>query len=224
MSKLDAADDLLRFIDRCPSPYHVVNEVVARLQAAGYQERHERDPLTLQPDERFYVIRGGSSIAAFHVGQTSPVDAGFSLIGAHTDSPNLRIKPSPERTAGGCRQLKVEPYGGVLYHTWLDRDLSLAGRVAVLRDGEVALHVVDFARPLLRVPSLAVHLHRGVNQDGLVLNAQQHLPPMWALESTKTSLQEALVECIPELSDVAPEDILRWDLGCYEITPSARSA
>lgn len=223
MTQLDAADDLLGFIDRAPSPYHAVREVVARLEAAGYRERDERDALTLSPNEKFYVIRGGTTLAAFHTGTAQPVDAGFSLIGAHTDSPNLRVKPSPDSHAGGCRQLAVEPYGGVLYHTWLDRDLSLAGRVAVQTEDGLALHLVDFARPLLRIPSLAIHLNRGVNTDGLVLNAQKHLPPLWALTSTATSLREALAKEFSARMSIDADQIVSWDLGCYEVTPATRS-
>ncbi|MCA9577258.1 MAG: M18 family aminopeptidase [Polyangiales bacterium] len=221
MTSLDAADDLVSFIDRAPSPYHAVREVRARLDGAGYRSVDERDALTLEPGAKIYVVRGGSTLAAFHVGTRSPADAGFSLIGAHTDSPNLRVKPTPDTAAGGCQQLAVEPYGGVLYHTWLDRDLSLAGRVAVATDDGVSLHLVDFARPLLRVPSLAIHLHRGVNTDGLVLNAQKHLPPVWALAHTPASLREALAAELE--GDVDPEQILGWDLGCYEVTPATRS-
>ena len=223
MTQLDAADDLLGFIDRAPSPYHAVREVVARLEGAGYRERDERDALELEPNEKFYVVRSGTTLAAFHTGTAQPADAGFSLIGAHTDSPNLRVKPSPDLHAGGCRQLAVEPYGGVLYHTWLDRDLSLAGRVAVQTDAGLALHLVDFARPLLRVPSLAIHLNRGVNTDGLVLNAQKHLPPVWALTSTATSLREALAKELSAQGSFHPDQIVSWDLGCYEVTPATRS-
>ncbi|MCA9532672.1 MAG: M18 family aminopeptidase [Myxococcales bacterium] len=223
MIKLDAADDLLAFIDRAPSPYHAVREVRARLDAAGFRAVDERDALALEPDQKFYVVRAGTTLAAFHTGTRPPAEAGFSLIGAHTDSPNLRIKPTPDTDAGGCRQLSVEPYGGVLYHTWLDRDLSLAGSVAVAGANGVELRMVDFARPLLRVPSLAIHLHRGVNTDGLILNAQKHLPPVWALASTPASLRDALAAELSSGGEVAPEQILSWDLGCYELTPATRS-
>ena len=137
------------------------------------------------------------------------------------------MKPNAETGRAGCRQLGVEPYGGVLWHTWLDRDLSLAGRVAVSRDGGVETHLVDFARPLLRIPSLAIHLHRDVNRSGLKLNAQKHLSPLWALENTETSFRALLLEELgtidPKLANLSEEDLLSWDLGCYERVPSTLS-
>jgi hypothetical protein len=106
------------------------------------------------------------------------------MVGAHTDSPNLRLKPRPDVASHGYRQLAVEGYGGLLLHTWLDRDLSLAGRVIVREQGSPRTHLVDFRRPLLRVPNLAIHLFRELAHDGLNLNKQQHAVPVVGLEGT----------------------------------------
>ena len=149
----DAAGDLLRFIDRSPTPYHAVAEATARLRAAGFTELAEAELWELSPGDARYVVRGGGSLFAFVVGERTPAESGFHVVGAHTDSPNLRVKPLPDVAKEGFRQLAVEPYGGVLLHSWLDRDLSLAGRVTLAAPAGVATQLVDFRRPLLRVPS-----------------------------------------------------------------------
>ena len=128
---VDAVADLLAFIDRSPTPYHAVAEATARLRAGAFRELSEGDAWDLSSGDRRYVVRGDGSLVAFQLGSRPPADGGFRGIGAHTDSPNLRAKPLADVTAHGYRQLAVEPYGGVLLHTWLDRDLSLAGRVSV---------------------------------------------------------------------------------------------
>ncbi|HKO93764.1 MAG TPA: M18 family aminopeptidase, partial [Polyangiaceae bacterium] len=156
---LAAARDLLAYIDASPSPFHAVQETARRLEAAGYRRVHEADEFGLSAGERVYVVRDGASLAAFELGQRPPEESGFRLIGAHTDSPTLRIKPQPEVGREGYRQLGVEVYGGALYSTWLDRDLSIAGRV-VTRDerGQLQSHVVSLSRAVLRIPNLAIHL------------------------------------------------------------------
>ena len=210
--------DLLEYIDSSPTPFHAVAETVTRLEACGYRPLDEAEPWNVGPGERVYVVRGGGSIAAFHMGNARPSDAGFHLVGAHTDSPNLRVKPNPEIQQSGYGQLGVEPYGGVLLHTWLDRDLSLAGR-ALLADGSARL--VDFGRELLRVPSLAIHLNRKVNSEGLKLNAQKHMAPILAVDGLQDVDLRSLVA--EELGDVKAEEILAWDLMAYDVQPATRS-
>ncbi|MEE2663231.1 MAG: M18 family aminopeptidase [Myxococcota bacterium] len=177
----DPIADLISFIDRSPTPYHVVAESAARLRAAGYQELGEDEIWELAPGDRRYLERNGGSLIAFEVGAQPPSEAGFRIVGAHTDSPNLRLKPLADVDAHGYQQLGVEPYGGVLLHTWLDRDLSLAGRVSLRTADGVQMVLLDFARPLLRIPSLAIHLDRDVTRDGLKLNPQKHLAPVMGL-------------------------------------------
>ena len=210
--------DLLEYIDASPTPFHAVAETVNRLDAHGYRALEETEPWHINPGDKVYVVRGGGSIAAFHMGSAPTHEAGFHLVGAHTDSPNLRVKPNPELKQVGYGQLGVEPYGGVLLHTWLDRDLSLAGR-ALLADGSARL--VDFGRELLRVPSLAIHLNRKVNTEGLKLNAQKHMAPIVTLnDDGGMDLRALLAE---ELGDVKDEDVLAWDLMAYDLQPATRS-
>ena len=219
----DRVDDLLTYIDQSPTPYHAVIETAGRLEAVGYSLLEEGDAWTLSPGDRRYVIRAGGSIAAFEVGSAAPAEAGFRVIGAHTDSPNLRIKPSPDVREHGYHQLAVEPYGGVLLHTWLDRDLTIAGRVTLAIEGETETRLVDFERPLLRVPNLAIHLYRELNQEGLKLNAQRHLSPLLGLGDDADFVELLCAELGREGAMVDRDQVLAFDLMTYDTQRSVRS-
>jgi aspartyl aminopeptidase len=208
----DVLRDLVQFLDASPTPFHACREVAARLERAGFRELDERAPFRLEPEERGYVVRGGT-LVAFAAGRKSPADAGFAMVGAHTDSPNLRLKPNPALTSGGYRQLVVEPYGGVLHSTWLDRDLGLAGRVT-LRGGETAL--VRLARPIGTIPNLAIHLNRDVNKEGLVLNAEKHLHPLVGLGDAGPSFDELLLEALGP-NGVGRADVVGFDLALFDL-------
>ncbi|MFI5308216.1 MAG: M18 family aminopeptidase [Polyangiales bacterium] len=220
------ARDLLAFIDVSPTPYHAVAEVAQRLARAGFVELRESDTWRLEPGARFFVVRSGSSIAAFVLGERPVYEAGFALIGAHTDSPNLRLKPQPDVHAYGYYQLAVEPYGSALLHTWLDRDLSLAGRVVVDEGGPVGrTRLVDFRRPLLRIPNLAIHLNRTVNADGLKLNAQSHMVPVAGLLGEGAAAEPQLETWLAaELESngvqCRAEQIQAFDLCLYDVQPA----
>jgi aspartyl aminopeptidase len=143
------------------------------------------------------------------------------LVGAHTDSPGLRLKPTPDLEAAGYRQLGVQVYGSPLLSTWLDRDLSLAGRVSVAGG---ASHLVDFQQPICRIPSLAVHLNRGVNKNGLTLNAQDHLVPALGLSRpTDSPFAELVAERLGQAgtAEVTAGEILGFDLCLYDVQPGA---
>lgn len=219
------ADDLLTYVDASPTPYHACEETVRRLAAAGFRALDERESWALGAGDKVYVTRGDTSVLAFVLGAVPAERAGFHLVGAHTDSPNLRLKPRPEVTKNGLHTLGVEPYGGVLFHTWLDRDLSLAGRVLVQTNAGLSPRLVRFDRAMARVPSLAIHLHRTVNQDGLILNAQQHLPPLVGLESAgPLDVRELVAARLSELGQPTnPKDILGFDLSLYDVVPGTRS-
>jgi aspartyl aminopeptidase len=212
----EAARDLCRYIDASPTPYHAAAETGRRLRNAGYSQLAERDAWRLGSGDRRFVVRDGS-LLAFEIGTKAPADAGFRVIGAHTDSPNLRVKPHAALDTHGYRQLAVEPYGGVLLHSWLDRDLSLAGRVSVLVDGVVKATLVDFERPILRVADLAIHLQREVREQGLKLNPQTHLAPIFGLAGGE-SFEAALVREIERSSDlrVSARDIAGYELMTYD--------
>ena len=218
----DAVQDLLSFIDHSPTPYHAVAEVVRRLEAMGFSKFAETSVWSLAPGTRGYTVRGDGSLIAFEVGQASPAQAGFRILGAHTDSPNLRLKPCPDRTASGYRQLGVEPYGGVLLHTWLDRDLSLAGRATVRERGVLRTRLIDFDRPMVRIPNLAIHLFREIREEGLKLNPQTHLVPLSGLENAPEIRELMISEWRASgEEEIKPEDILGFDLMTADSQPSA---
>jgi aspartyl aminopeptidase len=196
-------NDLRTFIDASPSPYHAVAEATRRLAAAGFTELQERDRWALAPTGTHYVVRDGGSLIAFRVGTAPLADVGAHLIGTHTDSPTFRVRPNSDVTRAGYRLVGVEPYGGMLAHTWMDRDLTVAGRV-VLRDGGVQL--VRLEGSPLRMPSLAIHLDRGVN-EGLVLDRQRHLVPVLGLDSEP----DLLAQLGFEEGDVLGHDLVLTD-------------
>jgi aspartyl aminopeptidase len=214
-SSLTAARDLIRFIDASPSPHHAVAEVVRRLQAQGFAAFDERAPFACQAGTRGYVVRG-ASVIGFVLGSAPPAEAGFFALGAHTDSPNLRLKPQPSFENAGFRQLSVEVYGGVLLTTWLDRDLGLAGRVT-LADGSQPLVRIDDV--ICRVPNLAIHLNREVNKDGLHINPQTQLQPVLGLESG-VDFNELLGRALGRAGVSAnANDVLGFDLGLFDLQP-----
>ncbi|MEE1798656.1 MULTISPECIES: M18 family aminopeptidase [unclassified Streptomyces] len=202
-------DDLMSYLAASPSPYHAVANAAARLEKAGFRQVRETDAWDGSKGGR-YVVRGGALIAWF-VPEGAEPHTPFRIVGAHTDSPNLRVKPLPDTGSYGWRQIAVEVYGGTLLNTWLDRDLGLAGRVT-LRDGSHRLVNVD--RALLRVPQLAVHLDRSVNTDGLKLDRQRHMQPIWGLGEPE---EGDLIRFVAEELGVEADEITGWDLMPHAI-------
>ncbi|MFI9783535.1 M18 family aminopeptidase [Kitasatospora sp. NPDC051984] len=203
-------DDLIAFLAASPSPYHAVQSAVERLERVGFREVRETDAWDGDSGGR-YLVRGGALIA-WYVPEGAGPATPYRVVGTHTDSPNLRVKPIPDTGSAGWRQIAVEIYGGVPLNTWLDRDLGLSGRL-VLRDGTTRLVHLD--EPLLRVPQLAIHLDRGVN-DGLKLDRQRHLTPIWGLGDTT---EGALLEYVAEKAGLDAADITGWDLMAHDVQP-----
>ena len=219
MSDDDLARDLLNFVDAGPSPFHAVAEMVRRLEAAGFTALHEGERWTLAPGDARYVVRDGGSLVAFRVGSATPAEAGCRLVGAHTDSPTLKLRPHPEVTRAGYRLAGCEPYGGALLHTWFDRDLTLAGRVAVRAgDGTVDLRRVRLPGAPLRVPSLAIHLDRSVRTDGFKPDPQQHVVPVHGPEGDG---EPALLDLVADAAGATRDDLLGWDLVTADTQPAA---
>lgn len=155
--------------DKTPAPaaYHAVRSAAARLEKAGFARLHERDSWasTLQPGGKYYLTRNGSSVVALAVGREWRPGNPVAVVGAHTDSPCLRLKPVSKRENVGYLQVGVETYGGGIWHSWFDRDLSVAGRVLVRDGGDFVQRLVRVDKPLLRIPTLAIHLDRQSNFD-----------------------------------------------------------
>ncbi len=209
------ARDLCAYVAASPSPYHCVATTRDRLVAAGFGALDEGAPWPLlAPGDKVYVERDGT-IFAWIMGTGAPAEHGLRLLGAHTDSPNLRLKPHTEHRVEGYLQWGVEVYGGVLLHTWLDRDLGLSGRVALRAGGGVALRTLRIDKPIARVPNLAIHLNREIRTEGLKLNPQKHMPPVLGLFADDDPA--VLAGLVRDALDVDPADILAWDLMLHDI-------
>lgn len=213
------ARGLCAFVDASPSPYHAAAEVARRLGEAGFTEVAETDAWPTEPGR--YLVRRGGSVAAWstaHLEGDAPAATPFRVVGGHTDSPNLRISPRPDKDVLGWEELVVEVYGGPLLNSWLDRDLGLSGRVAV-RDASapfgVSQRLVRVDEAVLRVPQLAIHLDRSSN-DGLALNPQRHLTPIWGAGGRAPSFHAWLAD----LLDVGERDVLAFDVMTHDLTPS----
>ncbi|NOY62114.1 MAG: M18 family aminopeptidase [Gammaproteobacteria bacterium] len=215
---------LLDFIDHSPTPFHCVEQMVTRLEAKGFQRLHEADRWQLAAEQCYYVTRNDSSLIAFRCGSGDVCQQGIRMVGAHTDSPCLKVKPQPEINKKGYFQLGVEVYGGALLNPWFDRDLSLAGRVGYL-DGEGALHhaTINFVKALAVIPSLAIHLDRSANKERSI-NAQNHLPPLVAL-AAKSGGDDFRALLLQQLSAEHPEagaqQILDYELCFYDTQAAA---
>lgn len=224
MSQENFNHELLRFLHATPTPFHCVQNMVTALEDAGFTLLAEDDAWSLQSGGRYVVTRGDSTLAAFVLGDDDADSAALRIVGAHTDSPCLHIKPEPDIERHGVRQLAVEVYGGVLLNPWFDRDLSIAGRVSY-RDarGGVSSVLVNFQRPVASIPSLAIHLDREANARREI-NAQQHVVPVLALsvEDEEFSFRDSLLAQIEEeYGELDIDLLLDFDLCLYDCQPPA---
>lgn len=215
-----AATDFMDFVAASPTPLHCVAETVRRLEAAKFKAAAP----TANTNSAGYQARAGSLIAWRTSKKAGPV----RVVTAHTDSPNLRIKPRPDGISAGIRQLGVEVYGGALTNSWLDRDLGIAGQVVARapkkgrrkRTNEIVSHLIKIDSPVLRIPQLAIHLDREINTKGLKLNKQTHLKPMWGFAGEDDE-QTALVDLLAAHLALSPDDILSFQLMTHDVVPPA---
>lgn len=215
----ESSKDLLKFIDRSPTPWHAVDSIAQRLAQQGFQHYEEADVWQLEPGAAGYVIRDGGSIIAFRLGVK---DAAMRIIGAHTDSPGFRVKPRGAFRHGAYDSLGIEVYGGPIIATFSDRDLTLAGRLLVLDDARsIVPHLVNLERPLLRLPNLAIHLNREVNQAGLRFDLQEELPLVLGAAADQLPADESFRKLLAEKANVSATDILSWELAVVDVQPSA---
>ncbi len=224
MTSTQLATDLCRFIDASPTPYHAVQHMLQQFRQAGFVELRETESWQLEPETGYLVTRNDSSIVAFTTGAKGATDAGMSMVGAHTDSPCLKIKPNPDLKRQGVNQLGVEVYGGVLFNPWFDRDLSLAGRVTYAdKQGQLRDALVNFGKAIARIPSLAIHLDREAN-TGRTVNAQKHLPLVLSAEGNSySSFRDLLKQQLDaELGAVGiAEKIYSYEIYAYDTQPAA---
>ncbi len=210
--------DLFDFIEQSPTPFHAASIMCRKLLSRGFQQLDEGAKWNLKQGNNYLVTRNGSLIA-FSLGAMSAPASGFRIIGAHTDSPCLQIKPRIRENQSPYLVTGVEKYGGAILHTWFDRDLSLAGRVScVAKKGDGRCLLIDFKDPVAYIPSLAMHLERTVNES-LAVNVHNHLSPILAqgvdgnpLDLT-TMLSQQITSQYPELEGAS---ILGFELFCYD--------
>ncbi len=208
--------DLLDFIDASPSPWHVVTTSSERLTKAGFKALNESEAWQLETGGRYFVTRGGSSIIAFTIGQNSLPISGFNMVGAHTDSPGLRLKPHAAFSSDGLIRIGVEVYGGPILATFADRDLSMAGRVNVRIANGFETRLIKFDKPLLRLPNLAIHMNREVNDKGLKFNKQTELPLLFGESANGIEADAQFLGHIAKSIKVEVKDIINFELNVFD--------
>lgn len=215
--------DLIDFLYKSPTAHHSVKTIRERLELNGFNEVKESDKWNLQKEGKYYVIKNDSALIAFTIGNGDIEEAGFKLIGAHTDSPGFRIKANPEMVSEGTYlKLNTEVYGGPILYTWFDRPLGIAGKVTIKGSSPLKPEVklVNINKPLLIIPSLAIHMNRSVN-EGLNINKQKDTLPLLSLINEKFEKDGYLLKILAEELKVDTSDILGFDLGLYEIEKGA---
>ncbi|MDD5412324.1 MAG: M18 family aminopeptidase [Methylobacter sp.] len=217
MSAHQQVQHLLDFIDASPSPWHAVASIEVQLAAFQFVKLDETAKWALQPGGRYYVVRDDSSIILFIQGQKPLVEMGFKIIGAHTDSPGLRVKPNAASGTDGLLRLGVEVYGGPILATFADRDLSLAGRISYKNvQGGIASLLVKFDQPLMRLPNLAIHMNRTVNEEGLKLQKQNELPLILSALAEEQLPHDCFSALLQQQAGIGSGRILSWDLAVYD--------
>ena len=215
------AQDLLDFIDTSPSPWHAVASTEILLKQNGFTPLNESDHWQLNSGGRHYVIRGGGSIIAFIVGSKSVVETGFNMVGAHTDSPGLRLKPHAAFSSDGLIRIGVEVYGGPILATFTDRDLSIAGRVNVRSPSGFETRLIKFDQALIRLPNLAIHMNREVNDKGLKLNKQTELPLIFGESEDGVAAEQQFLNHIAQALEVTVADIINFELNVFDTQKGA---
>ncbi|KAF6762716.1 aspartyl aminopeptidase [Ephemerocybe angulata] len=241
----EAATRFLKFVNASPTPFHAVHNAAIRLESVGFKKIREKDEWEkeLVPGGKYYFTRNQAALVAFTLPQKWKQGAGLSIVATHVDSPNLKVRPVSKRTKQGYLQVGVETYGGGIWHSWLDRDLSIAGRVVISQgNGSFQSKLVKIDQPILRVPTLAIHLDRGVN-DNLKFNQETEFVPILGLlegqlnaakyddkdkfperPKVASSVQEnhhpQLLQLLAGELSVAPEEIHDFELSLYDTQPS----
>ena len=208
---LKITKDMIEFIDSSPTASHAVAESARRLEKAGFKPLDEVDSWKIKPGGEYYIVRKHSAIIAFRIGKKAPEKAGFRIIGAHTDTPGLRLKPKALYSKAGYIEAGVEVYGGPILETWADRDLGLAGRVVIKeKNGERTVALVFIDRPVCRIPTLAIHMQK--EKEGLKLDKQENLPPVLAIGTEKELDNDLITKTLAENLGISPEKIIDYKL------------
>ncbi|EPQ59304.1 peptidase M18, aminopeptidase I [Gloeophyllum trabeum ATCC 11539] len=241
-SSPEAATRFLSFVNASPTPFHAVHNAALRLEKAGFRKIREKDEWEkdLEAGGKYYFTRNQSSLLAFTLPQKWKHGEGVSIVATHVDSPNLRVRPISKRTKEGYLQVGIETYGGGIWHSWLDRDLSLAGRIIIAdKNGGFASKLIRVDRPILRMPTLAIHLDRNVNDSFKFNQETEFVPILGLIASQLNSAKEtepkevgatasdisknhhpALLSLLADELSIAPEDIRDFELHLYDTQPS----
>jgi len=220
MSQDARLERLFDFLRRSPTPWHATANMARRLDESGFRRLEEIEAWQLSPGERVYVTRNDSSLVAFQL----PRDrmSALRLIGAHTDSPGLRLKPDPAQWSTGWLQLGIEVYGGALLAPWFDRDLGLAGRVHLRHaDGRIEGVLLDVEQPVAIIPSLAIHLDREAN-NGRAINAQTEMAPVLLQGGGRSDLEGLLKRWVAEQHGLEDIEVLDFEIAFRDMQPPAR--
>ncbi len=216
--KLKKAEELIDFVYESPTAFHAVSSTKKMLLNYGFVELKEEDNWNLKKGGKYFVTKNSSAITAFVVGKGKLEKDGFKIIGAHTDSPGFKIKPNPDiEVEDSYVKLNTEVYGGPIINTWLDRPLSLAGRVVIKSENPFypEERLLNIKRPILIIPNLAIHMNRNIN-SGIELNKQKDILPLLSMVNEKFEKEKYLIKTIANELEVKEEDILDFDLFLYE--------
>lgn len=208
--------ELFEYLDRAVTPYHAVELGCEMLHAAGFREQKLENPFLAEKGQRYFIPIYGTGLIAYSIGEEFSAEDGLRIAAAHTDAPCLRVKPKAELLSGEYKRLDVEVYGGAIFSTWFDRPLSLAGRV-MLRGTDAfspQVRTLDFNRPLLTVPNLAIHMNREVNK-GVEVKPQRDLLPLLGMLGEEENKESYVKELLAKELQVEPEEILDCDLTVY---------
>lgn len=208
--------DLLQYLNESPTAYHAVENAVALLREQGFQELKETESWSLLKGGKYFVVKNGSALIAFTVGKGDLAKEGFRIIGAHTDSPCLKIKPGAcSVTPDGYVKVNVEIYGGAILNTWFDRPLAMAGRLIVKEDGVLREKLIQIDKPVFLIPNLCIHFHRDVNEKA-AYNKQTDLLPLLCMKEEGVEKEEYLFQLIREETGTEKADIADYELFLYE--------
>lgn len=216
--EIQLAEELIDFIHHSPTAFHAVENTARELDKNGFKKLDLTEAWTIEKGGKYYTTKSGTAIFAFQIGEEQPEDTGIKFICAHSDSPGFKVKPQPEMIADGkYLKLNTEVYGGPILMSWLDRPLSLAGRVLLKSDNplEPTHKLMDFRKPLVIIPSIAIHLNRAVN-DGIELNKQKDMLPLVQSVNADLEKDNYLVKLLAKELQVNPDEIIDFDVFLYE--------
>ena len=209
-------DGLLDYLNDSPTAYHAVENAVALLRERGFQELQETQPWSLQEGGSYFMVKDQSAVVAFRVGKGNLAKEGFRIIGAHTDSPGLKIKPGAcSVTPDGYVRVNVEIYGGAILGTWFDRPLALAGRLIVKENGTLRQKLIKIHKPVFMLPNLCIHLHRDIN-DKCSYNRQTDIVPLLCMKEDGVEKEDYLCNLIKEETGIEKTDLIDYELFLYE--------